>query len=126
MFVYYNPNPLGRNTSDCVVRAISKLTGWDWDTTFLKLSLMAYTKKDNLEKNYVWGEFLSKLGYKKHFIPDSCPFCYTVNDFCLDHKTGRFLLRIDGLTTGHVVTVVNGDYFDSWDSGNEVVEYYYA
>lgn len=125
MFVYYNPNPRHRSTSDCVVRAITKLMDEDWDTVFIKLSVAALRKKDNLEKNHVWGEFLLLNGYRKHFIPDMCPFCYTVEDFCRDHPRGKYLLRIDGLKDGHVVTVVDGDYYDTWDSGGEVVEYYY-
>lgn len=125
MYMPYNPNPFRRSTSDCVVRAITKLMDLDWDTVFLRLSLMAYAKKDNLEKNHVWGDFLTLNGYRKFFIPNMCPDCYTVIDFCNDHPIGRYLLRIDGLKDGHVVAVVDGDYYDTWDSGDEVVEYYY-
>ena len=126
MYIFYNPNPFRRSTSDCVVRAITKLTGEDWDTVFLRLSLMAYAKKDNLEKKHVWGTYLKRNGYKSYFIPDTCPDCYTVIDFCNDHPVGVYLLRIDGLTDGHVVAVVDGDYYDTWDSGDEVVDYYYC
>ena len=126
MYIYYNPNPFGRSTSDCVVRAITKLMGEDWDTVFIRLSLMALSKGDNLEKNHVWGDFLRRNGFVKHFVPDLCPYCYTVREFCFDHPYGRYLLRIDGLKDGHVVAAVDGDYYDSWDSGNEVVEYYYC
>lgn len=125
MFVPYNPNPMRRSTSDCVVRAISKLMGTDWDTTFIRLSIMALRKKDNLEKNHVWGDFLKLNGYRREFVPDMCPNCYTVKDFCLEHPKGKFLLRIDGLRDGHVVTAIDGDYYDTWDSGDEVVDYFY-
>lgn len=53
MYIYYNPNPRRRTTDDCVVRAISKLLGMSWDEAFIRLSFMAYYKKDNLEKNHV-------------------------------------------------------------------------
>lgn len=125
MYIYYNPNPFRRSTSDCVVRAISKITDSDWDSTFIRLSLMAFEKKDNLEKNHVWGMYLYRHGFRRRLIPDMCPNCYTVIDFCTDHPYGKYLLRIDGLTDGHVVAVVDGDYYDSWDSGDEVVDYYY-
>lgn len=125
LFIYYNPNPYGRNTSDCVVRAISKLMDTDWDTTFIRLSIMALRRGDNLERGHVWGTFLRLNGYKRYFVPDMCPDCYTVKDFCAEHPKGRYLLRIDGLKDGHVVAVVDGDYYDSLDSGNEPVEYYY-
>ena len=126
MHIYYNPNPFGRSTSDCVVRAISKLMETDWDTTFIRLSIMALMKGDNLEKSHVWGDYLRSVGFTRYFIPDTCPDCYTVIDFCCDHPYGRYLLRIDGLRDGHVVAVIDGDYYDSWDSGNEVVDYFYA
>ncbi len=126
MYVYYNPNPRRRTTTDCVVRAISKLMGMSWDEAFIRLSFMAYYKKDNLEKNHVWGDFLVMNGFTKHFIPNECLNCYTVKDFAYEHPYGMYLLRIDGLTSGHVVTLIDGDYYDSWDSGDEVVEYYYS
>lgn len=125
MYVFYNPNPFKRSTSDCVVRAITKLLDEDWDSIFLRLSLIAFEKKDNLEKNHVWGDFLKRLGFKKTYVLDDYPYGYTVRDFCMDHPVGRFLLRIDGLNSGHVVAVVDGDYYDSWDSGDEIIEYFY-
>ena len=87
---------------------------------------MAFEKKDNLEKNHVWGSYLKRLGFKRFFIPDRCPDCYTVSDFAADHPYGRYLLRIDGLSDGHVVAVIDGDWYDSWDSGDEIVDYFYA
>lgn len=125
MFIPYNPNPFRRSTGDCVTRAISVLTGEDWDTTFIRLCIMAYLKKDALEKGHVWGDYLKLNGYRKYEVPDMCPYCYTVRDFAYDHPVGVYLLRIDDLSAGHVVTVVDGDWYDTWDSGDEVVDYYY-
>lgn len=125
MFIPYNPNPFGRSTSDCVVRAITKLLDLDWDTVFIKLSAFALLRKDNMEKGHVWGDFLRLNGYRRHLIPDTCPYCYTVKDFCRDHPRGTYLLRIDTVGSQHVVTCVDGNYYDTWDSGDEVVDYYY-
>ena len=41
MYSYFNPNPNGRNVSDCTVRAICKATGKDWGALFLP-ELLAY------------------------------------------------------------------------------------
>ena len=41
MFKYYNANPLGRNVSDCAVRAISLATNRSWDETYCELSEFA-------------------------------------------------------------------------------------
>lgn len=50
-----------------------------------------------------------------------CPECYTVADFCWDNPYGYYLLA----TGTHAVAVIDGDYYDTWDSGNESVAYYY-
>lgn len=47
--------------------------------------------------------------------------CYTVRDFVRDHKPGVFIL---GCGT-HVVTVIDGYYIDTYDSGDKTVLYYF-
>lgn len=121
MFVKYNANPLGKQVGDCVVRAISKVTGQDWQTTYAGLSVQGYMMYDMASSNSVWGAYLRKLSYKRHIIPETCPDCYTVKDFCKDHPNGTYLLALDK----HVVAVDSGDYFDTWDSGNETPIYYF-
>ena len=71
--------------------------------------------------NSVWGAYLKHLGYRKYSIPDSCPDCYTVKDFCRDYPVGTFILGIGD----HVVCVKDGDYYDAWDSGREVPVFYF-
>ena len=67
------------------------------------------------------SEYLYTKGYSRSIIPDTCPFCYRVCDFCDDHLSGRYLLAIGT----HVVTVIDGDYYDTWDSGQEIPIYYF-
>ena len=122
MHVKYNPNPEGNRTIDCTVRAITKLTGKAWDNVYIQLSLHGLVLGDMPNKNYVWGSFLKSEGYKRYIIPNDCPDCYTVSQFADEHPEGSYLLATDG----HVVTVYNGDYYDTWDSGNEVPLYYWT
>lgn len=77
--------------------------------------------KDMPSSNNVWGEYLKQKGFRRAVIPDTCPSCYTVKDFCFDNPSGKFLLA----TGSHVIAVVNGDYYDTWDSGEEVPIYYW-
>lgn len=72
--------------------------------------------------NRVWESWLAEEGYTRKLIPNTCPNCYTVRDFCLEHPTGKYLLA----TGEHVVTVENGDYYDTWDSGDEQPIYYWS
>ena len=121
MYVYYNPNPNMAHEDDCVVRAIAKATGTDWDTAYMMVVTEGFEQKTMPSINKVWGSKLRKLGFTRHIIPNICPDCYTIEDFCKDHPRGLYIVA----TGSHVVTVVDGRYFDTWDSGKEVPIYYF-
>lgn len=120
-FIFFNPNPKSQRVGDCSVRACCKAVGKDWDETFTGLCSLAFTFKDMPSSNYVWGVYLQKYGFQEHMISSICPACTTVEQFAKDHRRGRYVLA----TQNHVVAVDNGDYFDTWDSGNEIVLYFY-
>ena len=71
--------------------------------------------------NYVWGSYLRRCGWNRSAIPNSCPDCYTVADFAAEHPDGTYILAM----ATHVVCVENGDWLDTWDSGDEVPLYYW-
>lgn len=121
MFIYYNPNPERRTTRDCVIRAISKITGYDWERTYIGICLQGLLMHDMPDNNYVWSEYLYHQGFIRTPIPDTCPNCTTVRTFCESHPEGSYILAIEG----HVVAVIDGNYFDTWDSGDEIPIYYW-
>lgn len=122
MYVFYNPNPFHNNNGDCVIRAIGKVTGQSWDDTYLDLCDKGFEMKDMPSSNKVWSSYLKSKGFKKHIIPNYCPDCYSIKEFCKDNPVGRFVVHVDG----HVVAIENGNYFDTYDSGNEVPIYYFS
>ena len=121
MYVEYNPNPEGNRTDDCVVRAFAKAFGIDWNEAYIKIATHAMQFGETMHKNYVWGDLLIANGFTRHTIPNTCPRCYTVADFAADHPRGLYIVG----TGEHVVTVINGDWYDTWDSGREVPIIYY-
>lgn len=121
MYVFFNPNPRGALVGDCVIRAISKLTGRSWEETYLDVAIQGFMMKDMPTSNNVWGAFLRSKGYSQHVLPNTCPDCYTVKDFCNDFPNGKFMLA----TGSHVIAVEDGDYYDSWDSGSETPIYFW-
>lgn len=121
MYKYYNPNPTGKQVGDCVIRGVSRVTGLSWDDTYINICLMGYELKDMPSANHVWESYLASKGFVRRMIKDACPFCYTVDQFTRDHPQGVFLLA----TGTHVVAVEDGNYYDAWDSGNEVPIYYW-
>lgn len=121
-FAYYNPNPSGKNSGDCTVRAIAKATGMSWQEAYLALAIQGYLDGDMPSANAVWGAYLRKLGYGRHIMPDTCPDCYTVEDFARDHPSGVYILAL----SGHVVCLRDGVLYDSWQSQYETVLYYWT
>lgn len=121
MWIEFNPNPLGKRIGDCVIRAIAIATGMTWDETYIVLSDYGMMLKNLPNANEVWGAYLKDQGFTRHVIPDTCPDCFTVRDFCRENPVGVFIL----CTGSHVVTVKNGDYYDAWDSGKETPQYYW-
>lgn len=120
MWKKYNPNPIANRVGDCTVRAIAKATNNTWESVYIQLCLYGYMYCDMPSANTVWGNFLKRQGYERHLIPSTYD-CYTVKDFAKDHPEGSYVLAI----SGHVVCVCDGDYYDSWDSGDEVPVYYW-
>lgn len=120
-FREYNPNPAKRNTVDCAVRAVSKALDQNWDATYVGLSVQGYTVGDMMEANHVWGAYLRRHGFQRKIIPNECPDCYTVSEFAADHPKGVYVLAL----SGHVVCIVDGDWYDSWDCGAEIPLYYW-
>ena len=116
MFIQKNNNPLQKRTDDCVVRALAEALGVDWRSAYTMLSARGLKLADIFIKNYVWGDLLSSLGFSRSGIPNSCPDCYTVADFANDHRKGTYIIG----TGDHVLTVINGDYYDSFDSGSMI------
>ena len=122
MYIFYNPNPAGKLVGDCVIRGISRLEEEDWEEVYLGVSLKGLELNDMPSSNSVWGAYLRSKGYNRYSIPNTCPDCYTVSQFASDNPRGAFLLA----TGTHVVAVVNGDYYDAWDSGKENPVYYWV
>lgn len=120
-FIFANPNPQKNLVGDCVVRAIALVTNQSWDDTFLDLMVHSYMLKDMPSSNYVWSTFLHELGFERKVIPNTCPDCYTISDFSNDYPNGNFIVA----TGTHVVAVKDGNYYDTWDSGNEIPIFYW-
>lgn len=108
----YNPNPNKNRVGDCTVRAICKATGQSWNRVYAWLSAYGFIAKDMPSANHVWGRYLRDQGYVRRLV----------EDFCQEHPEGTYILAIDG----HVVCAVDGFYYDSWDSGQEMPVFYWT
>ena len=71
--------------------------------------------------NAVWGAYLRRKGFVRNIVPDDLSDFYAVSDFCRDNPDGVYILAL----SEHVVAVDNGNYYDTWDSGDEIPVYYW-
>lgn len=121
MYIFFNPNPRNQRVGDCVIRAISKATGKEWETTYIEIACEGLKYYDMPSSNYVWGMYLQRHGFRQYSIPNICPSCTTVKEFSDKHKRGTYVLGCQN----HVVCSIDGNFFDSWDSSEEIVYFYW-
>lgn len=119
MWIEYNPNPTGRHVEDCAVRAVAKALGKDWETAYALLSKNGYAMGDMPHANSVIGATLRMHGFYREAIPNTCPDCYTAEQFAEDHPHGTYVLVFGR----HVCTCIDGIIYDSWDSSKEIVQF---
>lgn len=119
MWIHYNPNPTGRSVGDCSVRAVSKALDIDWETAYDMIAANGFGMGDMPSSDSVWGAVLRQHGFYRTSIPNTCPDCYTAEDFCRDNPRGTFVLGFGG----HVATVEDGNIYDSWDSSKEIPQF---
>jgi hypothetical protein len=115
-FIAFNPNPKGKVAEDCTVRAISCLTGKTWDDAYILVCTGGLIEKTMPDQKAAITTLMQMLGFERHDLPNTCPKCYTIRQFTIDYPRGRYLVA----TGSHVVAVINGNYYDAFDSGNEV------
>ena len=121
MWREYNPNPLSRRVGDCAVRAVAKALDTDWETAYAMIALNGFSMGDMPSSDSVWGAVLRQNGFYRDAIPNTCPDCYTAEDFSRDHPKGTYVLGFGG----HTATIVDGNLYDAWDSSGEIPQFYW-
>ena len=120
----FNPNPKKRNIGDCTLRAYCAAFGIDWEEAFDLASKIA--KENSSMIQYVSDKILQEhFGctidekYNKKTVKGKDRI--TVNEFALQHPYGKYVLHV----RGHLVAVIDGRFYDSWDSGKKKIDTVY-
>ena len=119
VYVHYQPNPIGRNTLDCSIRAISKIFDISWYDALDLIVEWAkkYSEQTNCSKN------LNTLLYEKQGMHVYEPKkSITFEKFAHLHPVGTFALNSDG----HICACIDGKLYDSWDSSLNKIIFYSA
>lgn len=124
---YYNANVRQKAVGDCVKRAISLAYNKSYTEVSKdcreqeKATHFAFNSKYSIERLLKQYGILSQGQY---YRTDDKP---TVNDFA-DSHSGTWLLlcgKTNNSGSTHMVAVINGTIYDTWDSGTYLVYNYY-
>ena len=126
-FKYYQPNKfdLKDKYGDCTIRALSKFYNINWIDAFHKC-LPIIEKYQILPSFFFQAEQEDKicedLGLRRIPISNKKGSKRpTVKSFAKDHPTGTYIVKV----SHHVVAVVDGYYYDTWDSGEKSLYSYF-
>ena len=123
-FKYYQPNKkdLKDEYGDCVIRALTKVMGKEWLQVFDELIPYVREVQANPNAPQVYAKYLEDNGFKWVGISvgkgKKRP---TVQSFTKDHPEGTYILRV----AHYIVSVSEGFFWDTWDSGHKSVYGYY-
>ena len=121
MWMHCNPNPGHKEVPDCVIRAICIALNMRWLDVFDELTEVARKEYSVTVDDHVWGKYLYQKGFTPFLLPESCPACVTVRLFTKMYPRGIYIIG----TGNHAIAVIDGDYYDSWDSGDLVPSFFW-
>lgn len=123
-YKYYQPNKkdIKDEYGDCVVRALTKVMNKTWIEVFNELIQYAIEIQCMPNDKICYERYLKSNGFVYHDISNKKGSKRpTVESFAKEHKEGTFFLNV----ANHVVAVVDGMYYDTWDSGQCCLYGYY-
>lgn len=121
MWIKCNVNPAKNNTADCVIRACVVALDKPWCQVSDEIYAFSRRYYLSMSDDRLWGRYLYQAGFVPFLVPESCPGCITIRRFCLFYPEGTYIIG----TGSHAVAVVNGNYYDSWDSGEEIPSFFW-
>ena len=121
MWMHVNPNPKHKNVPDCVIRAICFAMDMNWYDVYDDLCEVGRRDCNMPSSDAVWGHYLQIRGCRPFLLPKRCPNCVTIKDFARLYPEGTYIIG----TGSHAVAIRDGDYYDSWDSGDEISSFFW-
>lgn len=112
MYRFYNANPKGLFTDDCVLRSISVAEGISWHDCQKKLSYLS-----NKE-----AKLLNDVSFVEKYLDDryhrKCYKNMTVGQFAKTCPKGHFVVTMNG----HITAVIDNVIVDTFDCSNRTMK----
>lgn len=134
-FHYYNANPKGKITTDCVIRAICTVLNEPYNNVVTEMALLQCNTGLDVSENKCIDKYMQSKGWIRVKQPKKDNGKkYTGKEFCqtlmhpiyseelnltnLDFDINRILVHIGG---HHVVAIMSGQIWDIWNSQNGTI-----
>ena len=126
MYKYYQPNEkdLKDKYGDCVIRALTKVLGMSWLEVFDEITPLSREMQIPFNCKPCYEKYLTEVkGFKYVGISNSKGSKRpTVESFSKTNNHGTYLVKV----ANHVVAIVDGNYYDTWDSGHKSLYGYWV
>lgn len=129
--VQYNANVRGNNVGDCVCRSIS----FAFDLSYSKTGKLLNKKMRQLHRDHwnvtaVFESVIHELGGSAQInLYKENESYLTVEEFADSNSNGCFLVLCgkssSDTKSSHIVCIIDGKIYDSWDSRNQYAKKYY-
>lgn len=117
-YKYYQPNDfdLKDDFGDCAIRAFTKAEGCSWLESYDLMWKISREVRCPMNCKHGFEHIMKTLGYTYTGINNKKGSKRpTVSQFAGKHKTGTYICVV----ANHYVTVTDGKYWDTWDSGEK-------
>lgn len=124
-FTWYNHNPYGKLTGDCVVRSLALAFGVSWEHMYRELASFSIERGLMLNDKQAYELFLAEKGYQKYKQPRKYNNKkYTGIEFCEQLANNkRIIAHIGG---HHIVAIINNKIYDTWNCGFKCIGNYWV
>jgi hypothetical protein len=123
-FHFYNANPKNRFTTDCTVRAICTATEIPYNTVVMEMAELQCKTGYDADENKLIDLYLQSKGWKKHPQPRKWNNTkYTGWQFCKEYRYPKVIANIGG---HHIVAIIRGKVYDTWDSTSGCIGNYWV
>lgn len=112
MYKFYNANPKGLFTDDCVLRSISVAEGITWQECQEKLSRLS-NKEAKILNDVSFVEDYLDSNYKR-----KCYKNITIGQFAKRCPKGHFVATMDG----HITAIIDNVIVDTFDCSKRIMK----
>lgn len=121
-FKLYNANPKNKYIDDCVIRAISTALNQSWESTYREMIELGIKYGCLAISDSTINRYLESKGWVKHKqFKKYDGTKYRGAEFCNWLKGTCYHNVIANIGTYHMVAIVEGVIYDTWDSSDGVV-----